>query len=393
MAGIIAISKLKPHPKNGYYFSDVEGEKYEEIKRSIAAYGIRDPLKVTTSYTVISGHQRLRIAKELQFTEIPVEIVDVDEWQAEYLLIAENVERRGQAETDAIKKARIAQFLKEYWGVKNGNNQFKRVEQNAPPKTLSDVGDVLGENRYTTKRLLKLNDLIPEIQALVSARKLGTTAAEQLAYLSPDEQRALLDAKGGDGVADMTVADAKDLRKALKDAEQRAEQAEQYATEQENEAVNLRNKLDKVRKEGSNAKPHIVEKEVVKEVVPEAVKRKMAEIERERDELSGALATTRAKVRELERLEVSVKNEMENPVYDMYRSLSKSQLYLQVFTDDVRKSRNIVANTDKEMAKKVMSMLSVVSNLINDARNIIEDETTVKVVDVDPAKVIEINAQ
>jgi ParB-like chromosome segregation protein Spo0J len=147
MAGLISIDKLNPHPKNGYYFSDVEGEKYEEIKRSIESYGIRDAIKITTNYTIISGHQRFRIAKDIGLTDVPVEIVDVDEWQAEYLLIAENVERRGQAETDPIKKARIAAFLKEYWGVKNGNNQHSRVRQNVAPKTTDDIAETIGESR------------------------------------------------------------------------------------------------------------------------------------------------------------------------------------------------------------------------------------------------------
>lgn len=193
LVGKISVDKLKEHPKNNYYFTDIEGEKYEEIKRSIATYGIRDPLKVTTSYTVISGHQRLRIAKDLGMKEVPVEILDVDEREAEYLLIAENVERRGQAETDPIKKARIAQFLKEYWGVKNGINQHNRVGQNGKPKTTDDIAETIGESRKQTQRLLKLNDLIPELQSLVSAGKLGTTAAEQLAYLTEKEQRALVE--------------------------------------------------------------------------------------------------------------------------------------------------------------------------------------------------------
>lgn len=85
--GIIQINKQNPHPKNGYYFTDIGGDKYEEIKRSIDTYGIRDAIKVTTAYTIISGHQRYRIAKDLGLNEVPVEIIDVDEWEAEYLLI------------------------------------------------------------------------------------------------------------------------------------------------------------------------------------------------------------------------------------------------------------------------------------------------------------------
>lgn len=57
------------------------------------------------------------------------------------------------------------------------------LEQNG----LSDIAEMIGENVRTTKRILKLNDLIPEIQSLVSAGKLGTTVAEQIAYLTPEE--------------------------------------------------------------------------------------------------------------------------------------------------------------------------------------------------------------
>lgn len=107
---------------------------------------------------------------------------DVDEQQAEYLLIAENVERRGQAEADAIKKARIAGFLKEYWAVRDGRPS--KHSQNAKvSKTTEDIAEAIGESTHQTRRILKLNDLIPQIQSLVSEGKLGTTAAEQLAQV------------------------------------------------------------------------------------------------------------------------------------------------------------------------------------------------------------------
>ncbi len=147
--------------------------------------------------------------------EVPVEIIDVNEWDAEYMLIAENVERRGQAESDPIKKSRIASFLKEYWGVKKGNNQHS-VPQNGESKTSEDIAEAVGVQAKHLNRVLKLNDLIPEIQTLVSTKKLGTTAAEQLAYLSEEEQRALLAAKGD--VSGTTLQDAKSYRQEAKEA-------------------------------------------------------------------------------------------------------------------------------------------------------------------------------
>ncbi|WP_440112196.1 hypothetical protein [Paenibacillus sp. QZ-Y1] len=105
---------------------------------------------------------------------------DVGEWQAEYLLIAENTERRGEAELDPIKKGRQAAFLKEYWGITNGGN--KRFKTDGM-KSMKDVAEAIGEkSERTTQRLIKLNDLIPEIQSLVSSGVLGVRAAEQLLH-------------------------------------------------------------------------------------------------------------------------------------------------------------------------------------------------------------------
>jgi ParB family chromosome partitioning protein len=113
----VSISLLKCHPKNQEYYNGLTPEKYEEIKRSIEINGIRDPLKVLPDYTIIAGHQRFKIAQELELTQVPVVIMDIDQKEAEYILIADNEERR-QEDNDPIKKAKRAKFLKEYWGVK-----------------------------------------------------------------------------------------------------------------------------------------------------------------------------------------------------------------------------------------------------------------------------------
>ncbi|MFI2857553.1 hypothetical protein ACH6EH_10440 [Paenibacillus sp. JSM ZJ436] len=81
--------------------------------------------------------------------------------------------------------------MKEYWGVKQGKGGDVRSKDKMPLKTISDVAEFIDEDERTVKRLLKLNSLIPQLQKLVSAGVLGTTAAEQLAYLTEDEQEAL----------------------------------------------------------------------------------------------------------------------------------------------------------------------------------------------------------
>jgi len=225
---LIHIDKLKPHPKNAEYYADLTGEKYEELKRSIEVHGIRDPLKILPDGTILAGHQRYRIAKELGIKQVPVAIYDVSPEEAEYLLIADNEERRGE-DNDPMRKARRAKFLAEYWGVQRGGDRRSK-DQIGLLKTLDDIADSLGESKTNTKRLIKLNDLIPELQALVSCGKLGTSAAEQLAYLSPEIQRSLYEALGEE-IANRTFAETKELRRRLEEAERRDQETARLQTE------------------------------------------------------------------------------------------------------------------------------------------------------------------
>ncbi|GGH46311.1 hypothetical protein Q9R46_16090 [Paenibacillus sp. RRE4] len=71
----------------------------------------------------------------------------MDEWQAEYMLIAENTERRGEAEADPVKKGRQGAFLKEYWKAGHGGNRAT-----GQYGLLKNVADVIGESQRTTMR-------------------------------------------------------------------------------------------------------------------------------------------------------------------------------------------------------------------------------------------------
>lgn len=65
-------------------------KEYQEIKRSIEEFGYVQPLIVNKDHTIIGGHQRLTILKDLGFTEIDVIVVDVDKTQEKALNIALN---------------------------------------------------------------------------------------------------------------------------------------------------------------------------------------------------------------------------------------------------------------------------------------------------------------
>jgi|GEM_PF-2691638 len=278
---LVPTKLLKAHPKNLSYYNNLTGEKYEELKRSIQVHGIRDPLKVLPDYTVIAGHQRLIIAIELGMEKVPVTILDLSSEEAEYLLIADNEERR-QGDDDPMKVARRAKFLKEYWDIKRISGRERLKGQNVPSKTINDIANTIGEDERTTKRLLKLNDLILPLQNLVSVGKLNKTAGEQLAYLSEDVQQTLWETLGEE-IGSKTVAEVKEIRQKLEAAQIARAQAEAEIKRltEDNATLRQANKeLSLIKKQEPK------EKIIEKEVVPQGIREQLDKLQKENWELS-----------------------------------------------------------------------------------------------------------
>lgn len=74
----IEIAKLKPAEYNPRKDLKPEDEEYQRIKKSIVEYGCVIPLVVNKDMTIIGGHQRLKILKDLGYTEIECVVVDYD---------------------------------------------------------------------------------------------------------------------------------------------------------------------------------------------------------------------------------------------------------------------------------------------------------------------------
>ena len=86
----IKIEKLKPAEYNPRKDLKPEDEEYQKIKKSITEFGYVAPVIVNSNMTVIGGHQRLKILKELGYTDVECVIVDLDPNKEKALNIALN---------------------------------------------------------------------------------------------------------------------------------------------------------------------------------------------------------------------------------------------------------------------------------------------------------------
>ena len=86
----LPISEIKEADYNPRKKLSPKDKEYQEIKRSIEEFGYVQPLIVNKDHTIIGGHQRLTVLKDLGFDEIDVIVVDVDKTQEKALNLALN---------------------------------------------------------------------------------------------------------------------------------------------------------------------------------------------------------------------------------------------------------------------------------------------------------------
>lgn len=87
---MLPVSVLKPAAYNPRKKLKPGDKEYEKIKNSIEEFGFADPLVVNADMTIVGGHQRLTVAMNLGYTEVPCAVVDVDKTREKALNIALN---------------------------------------------------------------------------------------------------------------------------------------------------------------------------------------------------------------------------------------------------------------------------------------------------------------
>ena len=87
---VLPVGVLRPAAYNPRKKLKPGDKEYGKIKNSITEFGFADPLVVNADMTIIGGHQRLTVAMDLGYTEVPCAVVDVDKVREKALNIALN---------------------------------------------------------------------------------------------------------------------------------------------------------------------------------------------------------------------------------------------------------------------------------------------------------------
>ena len=143
----IQIDKLKAATYNPRQIST---KQYKDLKESINKFGLVDPIIVNKCYTIIGGHQRYKICKDLDYKDIGCIILDLNKEQERELNIRLN-KNTGEFDMDILANEFDIDELVD-WGFKHIDldvNIDKIVEQdNSATITIKEDDEIKAQELY-----------------------------------------------------------------------------------------------------------------------------------------------------------------------------------------------------------------------------------------------------
>ena len=183
------INKIHRSEKNFYEIIDID-----DLAEDIKINGLNHNLVVRPTengtYELISGERRYTALSKLvnegnkQFASVPCKIVELNDLDAEIVLIQANAQTRELSESEKLKQV---QRLSELYKAKKANGEkvgkIREVIANDLKLSPTQVG------RYERIN----NNLIPELKELLEQGNLSTSNASEFSTLSEESQKGILE--------------------------------------------------------------------------------------------------------------------------------------------------------------------------------------------------------
>jgi ParB-like chromosome segregation protein Spo0J len=168
--------KLKVNPEYASLNPPLSPEEYEDLKASIKHDGIRTDLHVLRDGTILCGHNRYKIGKELDIPDekIPHKIVDIpDEIDRKIYVIADNLYRRQLTTPWRIELTSVLDTFEREKAEQRRKSTLKKGNkapdvENLPPrdkqgKSRDKLGEKAGVSGKTYEKAIKVKEQKPEI--------------------------------------------------------------------------------------------------------------------------------------------------------------------------------------------------------------------------------------
>ena len=185
---------FKDHP-----FKVVEDESMLRTTESISMFGVLTPLIARPAedgkFEIISGHRRAHAAEAVGLSEVPVIVRPMDDDVAKILVVDSNLQRENILPSErAFAYKMKAEAMKHQGSRSDLWIEGTSSQLGTKLRTDEQIARQVGESRNQIQRFIRLTNLIPEILEMVDQKRIAFNPAVELSYLTPDEQKNLLEA-------------------------------------------------------------------------------------------------------------------------------------------------------------------------------------------------------
>ena len=195
-AQMISVDKIVPSSRNP--FKVEENSEMDQLVASIRENGILTPLILRSSddsntYDLIAGHRRLFAAKLAGLTEVPADIREMTDAEADIIMVDTNLNREHisfseKAFAYKMKYEAIKKKVGRNWEEKDDNASDTNINS-----TAEQIAVEMGVSDRTVKNYIRLTELVPYLLDLVDRKELKIKAGVQLSYLEKSVQNSICD--------------------------------------------------------------------------------------------------------------------------------------------------------------------------------------------------------
>jgi len=163
------VSLLSPHPANSEIY---DGGVDDLLKKSISKNGLIEPLLITPSYRIISGHRRYEAIKSLGWEEVEVRVIEPEN---EIITIIEANRYRSKSAAEILRESKILESeLRKKIG--RGRNAAKSRSGRSLTMDL-EISKTLGVGTTRLKQLKSIQRYEPHLLTLIEKKKISVSAA------------------------------------------------------------------------------------------------------------------------------------------------------------------------------------------------------------------------
>lgn len=206
-------------PFQNHPFKVLDDEKMQQTIDSVRENGVLVPIMVRNrpegGYEIVSGHRRRHAAEIVGLETVPVIIRDLTDDEAVIAMVDANLQRE-----EILPSEKAFAYKMKLEAVARVKGRPKKEGQVVPNyqgmKSTEIVAEGTGESYKQIQRYIRLTELLPELLAMVDAKKIKFNPAVEISYLSPNEQYLLLEVMKEDEVVP-SLSQAQQIKKLSQD--------------------------------------------------------------------------------------------------------------------------------------------------------------------------------